>query len=352
MNEVAASEPLAVSSFEEMVIKVAKLSYLNKDYLLFYRGQRSDHKNAAGNSSFYPSIYRTQKEKLSPQLLEHRFKILDQASKILLHKFQSVHAESSKELRNRKYIRWSILQHYEVCETPLLDLTQSIRVACSFALSHGNNDGLFFVFALPYITNRISVNSEQDIVNVRLISICPPEALRPYFQEGYLVGTDDVTTEYDDRSSLDFKHRLVAKFRLDNTKGTFWGDQDSLERYLQPTNDSVDQLCKEIIVEIADRNNIEAMFPGKWLNEYVLKDGRTGQETVEVKNRNEYYANGKHMFNLQEITVDKTEGVIKFRKVGVGDAKRKAWNSLRIKDERTYIGTEPSGTKITYTRIE
>ena len=225
-------------------------------------------------------------------------------------------------------------------------------MACSFALSENNKEGLFFVFALPYITNRISINSEQDIVNVRLISICPPEALRPHFQEGYLVGTDDVTTEYDDRSALDFKHRLIAKFRLDNTQGKFWGKQDSLEPYLQPTDDSVEQLCKEISAEIADRNNIEAMFPGKWLNEYVLKDGRTGKETIQVKNRIEYYANGKHMFNLQEITVDKTDGVIKFRKVGVGNDKRKAWNSLRIKDERTYVGAESIGTKITYTRIE
>ena len=62
-------------------------------------------------------------------------------------------------------------------------------------------------FGLPYITNRISVNSEQDLVNVRLLSICPPDALRPYFQEGYLAGTDEVTTDYDSKDELDFTKR-------------------------------------------------------------------------------------------------------------------------------------------------
>ena len=36
-------------------------------------------------------------------------------------------------LRRQRILRWSILQHYEICDTPLLDVTQSIRIAASFA---------------------------------------------------------------------------------------------------------------------------------------------------------------------------------------------------------------------------
>ena len=71
------------------------------------------------------------------------------------------------EVRRRRCIQWSILQHYEVCPTPLLDLTHSLRVACSFAfLNSEDADPLVFVFGLPYITNRVSINSEQDLISL------------------------------------------------------------------------------------------------------------------------------------------------------------------------------------------
>ncbi len=350
--DIASTNPMLVKTFIELVKKIAILSFHNKDHLLFFRGQRNDHQNRAGNSSFYPSIYRTKDgENLAPELAKIRFKILEQASNLLVTKFeQHKITDSLKELKRRKLIQWSILQHYEVCDTPLLDLTQSIRVACSFALKKKNKHGHIYVFGLPYITNRITNNSEQDIVNIRLINICPPQALRPYFQEGFLVGTPDTTYDYDDRTELDFKRRLIAKFKIPNTK-SFWADQKSLEKYLLPNNDQIEQLCNEIIETLKEENNIQAMFPGKWLNEYELKDGRKGREIVEIKNGHQYFAHGKHYFNLESVFIDKANGVIKFRKVGVDD-NRKAFNTLHIISETKYEGLEPNGTKIIYSQLK
>ena len=48
------------------------------------------------------------------------------------------------------------------------------------------NSAFVYVFGLPYYHNRISIDSEHDLVNIRLLSIMPPEALRAYFQEGFL----------------------------------------------------------------------------------------------------------------------------------------------------------------------
>jgi len=350
--DITSAEPLLIENFIDLVKKIAILSFHNKDHLLFFRGQKNDHLNRKGNSSFYPSIYRTRNgENLSKQLLNIRFTLLDQASNLLVKKFvQHGITDSITELKRRKFIQWSILQHYEVCDTPLLDLTQSLRVACSFALPKNQDFGYVFVFGMPYITNRITINSEQDIVNIRLINICPPQALRPYFQEGNLVGTADVLNDYEERSELDFKRRLIAKFKIsDHAK--FWGDQQSLERYLMPKGDQIEALCQEIKNELKQENNIEAMFPGKWLNEYELKDGRRGKEVVEVKNGNQYYANGRHYFDLESVSIDKVNGTIKFRKIGKGDD-RKAFNSLKIISKDKYGGVETNGTKITYTRIE
>lgn len=210
---VAKADAIQVPTYRRLIEHVAQLSYANKDHLLFFRGQGRDFKNKAGASSFYPSIYRG--ERLPREELAVRFDVLTGASRRLVDAFERNGIAGTQEVRRRKYIQWSILQHYEVCPTPLLDFTHSVRVACSFAtLDPDGDDAYVYAFGLPYITNRISVNSEQDLVNVRLLSICPPDALRPYFQEGYLAGTDEVTTDYESKDELDFTRRLIAKFQI------------------------------------------------------------------------------------------------------------------------------------------
>ncbi|WP_165041246.1 hypothetical protein [Dysgonomonas sp. ZJ709] len=132
--------------------------------------------------------------------------------------------------------------------TPLLDFTHSLRVACSFAMIDNNTDKAYIsAFGLPYLTNRISVNSEHDTINVRLLSICPPTALRPYFQEGYLIGTDGISNSYDTKGELDFNNRLVAKFEIPNNP-SFWGDgfHQIPRNSLYPQNDPIEDICKQI----------------------------------------------------------------------------------------------------------
>jgi len=184
---VARAEPLTVGSYRELMEHVAQLAHANKDYLLFFRGQDRDYLNKAGSSTIYPSIYRG--ERLSARQLELRVDVLKSAAKRLCDALLANGITGHAEVHRRRYIQWSILQHYEVCPTPLLDLTHGLRVACSFAfLSQGREDPVVFVFALPYVTNRVSINSEYDLVMVRLLGICPPQALRPYFQDGYMAG--------------------------------------------------------------------------------------------------------------------------------------------------------------------
>ena len=245
-TKVNTVDAFSIGTFRELVEHTAKLSFKNKDSLLFYRGQANDYKNKAGNSSFYPSIYRG--DYLQHKELVRRFNVLKNASRELVDLCKERRVEGYKELGRRKAIQWGILQHYEVCSTPLLDFTHSLRVACSFAmLGNSSEHAYVYLFGLPYLTNRITINSEHDIINVRLLSICPPTALRPYFQEGYLAGTDNVTTKYDQKNELDFNNRLVAKFRIPNGK-MFWGNElDTIPKdWLYPTNDPIYELCKQV----------------------------------------------------------------------------------------------------------
>lgn len=262
-KNVAGSDAYKVNTFRELVEHVAKLAYLNKDHMLFFRGQGNDYKNRSGNSSFYPSIYRG--DYLSQSELNYRFDILDKSSKNLVKLFEEERIDGFRELKRKKLIQWSILQHYEVCGTPLMDFTQSLRVACSFAhMDNGNGNAYIFVFGLPYLTNRISTNSEQDLLTIRLLSICPPEALRPYFQEGYLTATEDITNEYESKSELDFKNRLIAKFEIPNNDD-FWGNDFKIipKSALYPDNDKVLEICSRI-KDISERE----LSPGQ-LGEFL-----------------------------------------------------------------------------------
>ncbi len=244
--KIASSRPLLISNFRELVEVVAKFAYHNKDYLLFFRGQSKDYLNKGGNSTFYPTIYRG--DYVSHRELRYRFDILEGCSKALSQVFEDKKIDGYKDVKRRKLIQWSILQHYEVCSTPLLDFTHSLRVACSFAyLNNHSDDAFVFMFGFPYLTNRISLNSEHDIVNVRLLSICPPEAYRPHFQEGYLAGTDEITDNYDRKSELDFNNRLIVKFKLP-PETDFWGRNFHKipEDSLYPKSDPIKRLCDEV----------------------------------------------------------------------------------------------------------
>lgn len=248
-KNIAGSEGLYVDRFGKLVEYTASLAYLNKDHLLFYRGQGNDYRNKGNKSTFYPSIYRG--DVLSKREIAHRFDILNQSSSKLVDILSTRVKDGKNELKKKKYIQWSILQHYEVCGTPLLDFTHSLRVACSFAqLDNTNEFAYIYVFGLPYITNRISINSEHDLVNIRLLSICPPDALRPYYQEGYLAATSDVETDYDSKSELDFNRRLIMKFKIPNNE-KFLGKDFSIipKTALYPQNDLFLDICKEIEID-------------------------------------------------------------------------------------------------------
>ena len=275
LDKVATSAPFKIKTYAELINLIAELSFLNQDYLLYFRGQRADYKNKKNNkSTFFPEIYR---DKLSKEKLEKKLEVLENASIMLKLFFEKEQFFGFKTLIRKKEIQWSILQHYKVCETPYLDLTQSIRVACSFAiLSDDENErmlskGYFYVFAIPYPTNRISVNSEEDLINIRLLSVCPPDALRPHYQEGYLLGTTDITNYfYDDveKSELDFNRRLIAKLEFQNNDDFWASDLKRLnETDLFPNeDDKIFPICEKIKKYKNDGvlENPKERFEDKW----------------------------------------------------------------------------------------
>ncbi|MBN2502111.1 MAG: FRG domain-containing protein, partial [Anaerolineales bacterium] len=252
--------------------------------------------------------------------------------------FELEEIQGFDELKWKKYIQWSILQHYEVSYTPLLDFTHSLRVACSFAqINAYEGEGFVYIFGLPYIMNRVSHNSEHDIVNVRLLSICPPEALRPYFQEGYLAGTEDITDEYDSKDILDFNNRLIAKFRIPS-QAKFWGTGFSRipKNVLYPKRDRIGKLCESISLELKSQ-----LLPGQlgeFLQEWTeLEESLIGrardQDQRVFSNVEAIDALGESGLIDQEIIYELHE-LRKFRNVVVHEPKKITQDQIEEKIEQ------------------
>ena len=255
--DIRRSPPFQVRDFKELVTSVARISNHNPDHILYFRGQAEDYPTKSGMSSIYPTIYRSPnpqseneyKRRLLKKELKRRFKKLDICAERLVGKLEALEVDNIHKIRKFPELQWSILQHYRVCDTPLLDVTHSLRVAASFALMDARKtdkpSALILVIALPYPNGTISFSSEEEMLIVRLLSACPSEALRPHFQEGFLVGTFPSRTSRK-YVSLDFGARLVGKIEIPKEK--FWinGFTEIPEDALYPRDDKIDQLCSEI----------------------------------------------------------------------------------------------------------
>lgn len=229
VNRIRASEGFPVKSFRQLMDEVAHVTLSNRNYEMYYRGQRKDYKNNQAifykeripKTIIYPSICRpelnddgTPKHSIRKTQISKRYEDLSKMVELV---------RGRRSYFNEYY--YSLFQHYEILPTPLIDITQSLRVAASFALNK-SKAGYVYVFGLPYPNQSISYYSDLGIVLIKLQNVVPVKALRPRYQEGYLVGKYPIRPTKT--NSDDLANRMVAKFTVDNTDGKFW------DKYFQP----------------------------------------------------------------------------------------------------------------------
>lgn len=252
-----------VASYMELATRVAELQFRNRDVVLMFRGQRGDHPNRLGYSSLKPSLLRGDAPKRLPSdaALDRRFATLVEAEKALVTAYEAEGLLGRERLKRQRIIRWAILQHYEICPTPLLDVTQSLRIAASFA-SHGasldEEEAFLFVLGIPNVSGAITASAEAGLQVLRLASVCPPSAARPHLQEGYLLGEypDCASAEQKmlyEHAEMDFGRRLIAKFRF--LPASFWRASPQFplvaEEALYPRDDAMLALAARVKAAIA-----------------------------------------------------------------------------------------------------
>jgi hypothetical protein len=229
-HAVRSDQGCPVVDFLDLAKKVAQLQFLNRNYVLLFRGQPSEHTNRQENTSLKPRLFRPRLGEFSnpnAEVLTVRYERLRDAERRLVEGYDRENKLAEVRVRRQRIVQWSILQHYEVCDTPLLDVTQSLRIAASFASVEQRNEGFLYVLGVPNLSGAITASAESGLQIVRLSSVCPPEAIRPHIQEGYLLGEYPEMTDYGQKSyypeyEVDFGRRLVAKFRFNPR--SFWSN--------------------------------------------------------------------------------------------------------------------------------
>lgn len=252
LDEVLTSAPKRVETYDELVKDVAQILHRNRNHVLFYRGQSNDYKTEEGKTTILPSIYR-KKPAEKNLMLKESFATLKQMTEGLKKSFKNSDIKYAGTSLLNKYpeIAWSLLQHYEICDTPLLDLTHSLHVACSFAFDRNDGDtGIIYVMGMPWQTDAIGYNSFVGLVNLRLLSVCPPQAQRPFFQEGYLAGPfPNYQLDNPKRvAQFDFSRRLIAKFEIPMHDNKFWGKGFSKipRGKLYQNKDKIKEICESL----------------------------------------------------------------------------------------------------------
>ena len=229
--------------------ELRNFNFLIANTCCYFEANTSTTKQAKKNTSLKPPLFRLDglPKARHSDVLRLRFEQLQRAETLLVEQYRGQQSETER-LRRQRILRWSILQHYGVCPTPLLDVTHSLRIAASFASDGATDEAFVFVLGVPNLSGAITASAEAGLQIVRLSSVCPPSALRPHIQEGYLLGEYPDMSAYDQKqnyalSEIDFGRRLVAKFRFN--LGTFWKkDEFPLVSHAALYPDRNDELLK------------------------------------------------------------------------------------------------------------
>jgi len=236
-----------VRDYNDLIRTLAKIQYHNPNFVLMLRGQTRDFQ-ARRKTILKPSILREINLRYpGREQLSARFNMLREAERMLVSGFEQHNIpDPNARIVKHRIVRWAILQHYKIVDTPLLDVTLSPRIAASFASTPDEQRswGYIYVLAVPNISAAITTSAEEGLQIIRLSSVCPYVAMRPGVQEGYLIGEyPELDTMESKRvipyEETDFSLRLISKIKLRSQE--FWvrsGIPRVSEEHLYPEEDS------------------------------------------------------------------------------------------------------------------
>lgn len=245
VTQVRENTGFSVTRYRQLAKCIAELGFFNQHFNLLYRGQDKDYKDRKKRSKVYPTFFRSERSNVTSSLIKKRTESLTMIVKELYKNQNKI--SHHKGLSGYKEYYYSLIQHYQIHPTPLIDLTQSLRVAATIALQN-RTKGYVLVFGVPHPHGSISHFVDHEITLVKLQNVCPHTALRPHYQEGFLIGKLPITLSRREAGD-NLARRLIGKYLLDNSNGGFW-DKDFVpipEQALFPKKDPFNKQLSEIL---------------------------------------------------------------------------------------------------------
>lgn len=235
------------ANFGRLQDMIAFMGYHNPGMEIFVRGQKNDYTNTDKESILLATLYREEnnfKTNLE-ELLEYDKKLLE-----LLKNENNMPGMQS--LITHEEARHALLQHYQVCKTPFLDITRNTRVAATFATHNLSKDDSphIFVFGLPYLHGNITHNFSENINIINLRNTLGHYSKRPHEQEGYLMGSLYDWKNLESIPYHDGRMRLLTKIKLDIKAGEeskFWGYYNSINMKLLIPEKTEDRMLSWLI---------------------------------------------------------------------------------------------------------
>ena len=237
------------STFGRLQDMVAFLGYHNPGLEIFVRGQKKDYQHSDGSSAIKATLYRSSDQQ---DFLTKIAELESKENQLIdcLNNESNFPGQTSLLLHSEA--RQALLQHYQICPTPFLDITRNTRVAATFATDGITSDDspCIYVFGLPYAHGNITKTYTENMTILNLRNTLGYYAKRPHEQEGYLMGS---LYDWKDFSNSDYhegKQRLICKIKLtiDPEKPEkFWGRYSAYPMDILMPNEQEDKMLSWLI---------------------------------------------------------------------------------------------------------
>jgi uncharacterized protein YutE (UPF0331/DUF86 family) len=131
-----------------------------------------------------------------------------------------------------------------------------------------------------------------------------------------MAGTPDVSTDFDTKTELDFRNRLIAKFAIPRAR-SFWstGFEAAPKTALYPSNDRVKVLCEDVVSQI-QRERAAVSDMGELLVEWAKLEERILPRARQLTERNVSVREAIHaLVSRGQIDKDVAAGLDEVRRV-------------------------------------
>lgn len=155
----------------------------------FFRGQSNRYFSPDRKDWILPSICRANNRWILQDELNQHIETLNGKVRQMAERYLDAPVWSDdvsiKRLLCDKNVSHGLCQHYQLCRTPHLDVSEDFEVAYSFAKHKNLKKGFVFLICTPRCPHLVNVFFEENLYAINLQKITIPQSTRPNVQKAW-----------------------------------------------------------------------------------------------------------------------------------------------------------------------